>query len=62
MVFVASKEDPTGGGSEVEGVCDASSVGRFRVDLARVRLDIGSNEMTRGFSGGTGAMSTDSVR
>jgi len=35
---------------------------RFREDLARVRLDIGSKEMTRGFGTSTGAMSTVSVK
>lgn len=34
---------------------------RFREDLPRVRLDMGSKEMTRGFGTNTGAISTVSV-
>lgn len=46
----------------VLGVCGtAPSAGGFRA-LVRVLLDMGSSDITRGLSGGTGAISMVSVR
>jgi hypothetical protein len=65
MALIGSRVDPFGAGSEPGGAWGAplvAVVGRFRGALARVRLEMGSSEMTRGFGSGTGAMSMVSVR
>jgi hypothetical protein len=46
----------------VRGTPSAAAVGRFRDALPRVRLDMGSKDIMRGFGSGTGAMSIVSVR